>query len=217
MNYYLAVISGYSLFIPGVISIFRMHSVMPAYYPFILFIVTGCLNETLSSILVANGHFTTVNNNIYVLLESLILVFFLQKTKRPEASLSLCVPLMVTCILFWTLETFLLKSIYITSSYFRIYYSFLVVLLSISNINKIVVTETDHLLNNPLFLICICFITYYTLKVIIEAFLLYGIKYSDLVLSNIYNILIYVNLLINLIYTIVLLWIPRKQFSLLKL
>ena len=217
MNFYLAVVSGYSLLIPGIISIFRIKSIGESYYPFIVFILLGCINEALGIFLAINGYHTIVNNNIYVLLASLSLIQFFVSNQLFKQSKMVHITLLSLCLILWLLETFVLRSIRDISSYFRIFYSFLIVLLSISTINKILVTEKDDILRNPLFLICICFVSYYTLKLIIESFLLYGIHYSNLVLNNIYNILIYVNLIINLIYALALLWIPRKQLSLLKL
>ena len=217
MNFYLSVVSGYSLLIPGVISIFRLNVIRDTYYPFILFIFLGCFNEAISIFLATNGYYTIINSNIYVLLACLLLIQSVNKNRLCKHHSHLYITILSLSIIIWIFESFIMRDIEQTSSYFRIYYSFLIVILSITTINKIIISETGDLLSNSLFLICVCFIGYYTLKVLIEAFLIYGIKYSNIVLVNIYTILIYVNLIINLVFALAILWIPRKQISLLRL
>ena len=217
MNFYLSVVSGYSLLIPGVISIFRLNVITDTYYPFILFIFLGCLNEAVSIFLATNGFHTIINSNIYVIMACILLIHFFKNNKLFKDRPPLYFMVLALSITLWVLETFLMRNINEVSSYFRIYYSFLIVILSITTINKIIISEAGELPGNSLFLICVCFICYYTFKVLIEAFLIYGIKYSNIVLVNIYNILTYVNLIINLLYALAIVWIPRKQISLLKL
>lgn len=217
MDFYLSVISGYSLLIPGVISIFRLNVMSDAYYPFILFIFLGCLNEAVSIFMATNGFHTIINSNVYVLLACILLIQFFKMNKLFKYRSPFYITILTLSIIIWIFESFIMRNINEISSYFRIYYSFLIVILSITTINKIIISETGDLVGNSLFLICVCFICYYTLKVLIEAFLIYGIKYSNIVLVNIYNILIYVNLIINLLYALAIVWIPRKQISLLKL
>jgi hypothetical protein len=110
----------------------------------------------------------------------------------------------------WALENFVFSKIIYFSSYFRIVYSFIVVILSIALINRLIVTERKSLLSNPTFLLCVSFVFYYTLKVMVEAFWVYGINNKNFS-NNVYDISIITNFISNIIYAVAILWMPIKQ------
>jgi hypothetical protein len=65
-----------SVWIAGIIGAIRYRKIDSTYYPFIYFIWTGAFNDTLGLILINFGFYTSVNGNIYVLLEALLLTYF---------------------------------------------------------------------------------------------------------------------------------------------
>lgn len=215
MNYYLIVTFSFSIFVAGIIGLFRFPKLQRSYYPFLVFIWLGCINETLSFVIVQQGANSIVNNNIYVLLEAMVILYFFKVNgalKTWAIGLAAFILLIV-----WTTEVFFIRSIHEVGIYFRIAYSFTIVLASIETINKILVTGAKHLLKNAMFLICVAFICYFTYKILINTFWLYGLSKSMHFLSFIYTILIFINLFTNLFYALATLWIPRKQPSLLQL
>ena len=214
MNYYLIVIFSFSILIAGIIGLFRFPKIQRSYYPFLFFIWLGSLNEILSFLIVQNGGKTVFNNNVYVLLEALVIVYFFKVNHFLKRSATwMASALMIAA---WAVEVFFLQSIHEVGTYFRIGYSFLIVLISIETINKILITGEKNLLKSPMFLICVAFICYFTYKVLINTFWLYGLSKSMLFLRFIYSILIFINLFTNLIYALAILWIPRKPLSLLQ-
>lgn len=78
-------------------------------------------------------------------------------------------------------------------------------------INRIIITERKSLIRNPVFIICLAFIIYFTYKVLLEIFWLYGLNSSREFRVEVYNIFKYINLFANLIYALAILWIPRKR------
>src|SRR5688500_6803339 len=64
------------ILIAGVIAIVRFRKINRVYYPFLYLIWLGCINELLGTILLKLGHGAAVNNNIYVLAEALLLLWF---------------------------------------------------------------------------------------------------------------------------------------------
>ena len=115
----------------------------------------------------------------------------------------------------WLAENFFISKITYFGSYFRIMYAAVLSLMSINFINSIIVRERKSILLNASFLICAGFIVYYTYKVLLEAFWLYGLNDSSSFRINVYLILTYINLLLNIIFSFAVAWIPTKQrFSL---
>jgi hypothetical protein len=207
MNYYLYVGFNLSIFIAGIIGLVRFTKIDPDYYPFLFCLWIGCVNELLSVVLIANGRQTLVNNNIYVLVESLMLTWFF-KRKGLFKKRTWFPGLILAFTIFWTTET-LIRGITSNSTYFRIFYSFAIVIMSIDMVNEIIFTE-KKLARNSLFLLCVCFIVYFTYKALLQAFVLYGVNRSSFLL-HIYVLLIYVNLGVNLIFALAVLWMPQKM------
>lgn len=208
-------ICGLSLLLAGVIGLVRFRSISPVYYPFLYFVWLGCANELLSTVLAHRGFYTTVNNNIYVLLASAIMLWFFKSIGLFDRRPRLFDLLLASFATVWLYETFVLRDIQQISSYFRMYFSFVVVLLSVSAINRILVSTTGAIHTSPVFLIATGFIVFYTYKVLIEAFWLYGLGTSHEFAAMVYQILIYIIFFVNLIYALAALWIPKQRPSIL--
>jgi hypothetical protein len=201
--------------IAGIIGAIRYKKIDSAYYPFLYFLWLGGLNEILSLTLIKLGLYSTANSNIYVLLEALLLTYFFKQLGIFRRDKTLYIVLMTAHILIWVFEVLLIRGIMESALYARIFFSFAIVLMSISCINQMLTSQRTPLKKNALFIICIGFIIFFTYKVLVNSFWLYGLKQSRSFVLNIYTILIYINLFCNLIYALATLWIPRKQPSLL--
>lgn len=112
--------------------------------------------------------------------------------------------------LVWLLNFWLVKNIFVMFHHFRIYYAFLLVLLSLYEVNTAIYGNTKTILKNTRFLVCTGLIMLYTFKIITELFWLYGINNSDAFLYNVYSWFGYVNMIINLLFILAVLWIPKK-------
>ena len=75
MNYWLVVIFSFSIIIAATIGWVRFRKINPAYYPFIYCIWLAFLNEILSFIFAQTIRDNSVNNNLYALAESLLIVW----------------------------------------------------------------------------------------------------------------------------------------------
>lgn len=189
------------------------------YLPFVLCIWIGCLNEILSYILWRNGYHTAVNNNVYVLAEAILFLVFFRNRQLFEKRPWIFRMLLLFLILLWAWENIAIGTIIMVSSWFRIAYSFLIVLMCIALVNRLIYRGTYEpwlsgdrsIFLNPEFLIASGAIIFFTFKLVIEIFWLYGINHSSVFRRNLYHIMIYINLTANLIYTLAILWIPRKQ------
>ncbi|HMG68058.1 MAG TPA: hypothetical protein VK588_10240 [Chitinophagaceae bacterium] len=211
MNAVLPEIFSLSILIAAVIAIFRSGNSDNIYYPFFALIWIATLNEILSIILVNSGSGVNINNNIYVLAESLIILWFFKKVGTVLSNYLVFLIISISFILFWVTENFIISKITFISSYFRIYYSFVIVILSITTVNHLIVTQNKLLLKLPVFLISVGFIIYFTYKILVEAFWIYGLNDSPDFRSNVYAILVWLNLFVNLLFALAILWIPRKR------
>lgn len=215
MNYEIAVIFSFSLAIPAIIGWIRFNHINPTYYPFLYCMWIGVLNEIIGEIITRHGYSNAVNNNLYVLIESLLLTWQFKKWNLFDRTKYLFEILSAGFVVLWLIECFFMKKIGYTISYFRIIYSFIIVLMSCNILNRQLAPEHKNLLRNSSFLICIMFIIYYTYKVITGIFWLYGLHLSENFIMDITAILIYINLISNLVFAFAILWMPGKhRFSL---
>lgn len=204
-------ISAYSIFIAGVIAIVRFKKINKIFYPFLICLWIGCINEVLSEILIESGNTTLANNNVYVLIESIMLLWYLKNTGLFHKS-RLTMPILSGFFLItWFTENLLNHTLQKQDYYFRIIYSFVIVILSINAVNKIIVTNRKSILRNADFLLCIGFIIYFAYKALVQAFAIYGYDKANMsFLMGIYDLMMYVNFSINLVYALAVLWMPKR-------
>ena len=215
MNSTLIVIFSFSIAIGAIIGWIRFQKINPAYYPFLYFIWIGFLNEIISYIITHKGYSSAINNNIYVLAESLLIAWQFKNWGLFQRPKYLFIAILFSFAFFWIIEGFFVEGIKYAIPYFRIVYSFVIVLISINMLNKQLVRERKNILKNSIFLICIAFVIYFTYKVIIWSFWVYGLSLSKQFMKNLSAIISYINLLTNLTYTLAVLWMPTKhRFSL---
>ncbi len=217
MTFTLVQILSFSIAIGAIIGLVRLKNTDQAFLPFIFFLWSGFLNEAISTIRIYYHNSSAINNNIYVLVSSLLLLWLFKNWKVFGVhSKKVFYVLFILFVLIWSWENFIYSSIRSFSSYFRIAYSFIIVLLSIQMINKFLLENSTHLLRNSVFLICLGFIIFFTYKVLIEIFWIYGLNSTSNFGIQVFRILIYVNLAVNLLYALAALWMPRKRESLLQ-
>ncbi|MCW3074603.1 MAG: hypothetical protein JWP69_1672 [Flaviaesturariibacter sp.] len=208
MNYTLTLVFSLSILIAVVISWIRYKQIDPAYRPFLFLIWLSFANEILSIILAHTVRNNTINNNCFFLLESLLITWQFYKWKvlnKTGLYLLQCLSAIV-----WIVELGFVYNINTFCSYFIILHSFIIVLLSISTINKVAFAGNTKLLKNPIALICFGFIGYFTFSVLTEAFWVNGLGEGNVFVLHIYWIQHYINLFSNLIYALAILWMPAK-------
>jgi len=201
----------YSIGIAAVITIFKRKGFDKKFKPFFLFIWMGLLAEIVTTFFIYNGFSNAVVTNIYVLFEAFLITWQFKKWGLFNKANKWLFTFLLIFLSVWVIENFIISNIMKFSSYFRIVYSFALVLMSISMINRIIITERKSLIRNPVFIICLAFIIYFTYKVLLEIFWLYGLNSSREFRVEVYNIFKYINLFANLIYALAILWIPRKR------
>lgn len=214
MNYKFINLLSYGIFIPACIGIFHFKRIECAYRPFILQLVFGSINEIVSSILIYHGYSNSINSNLFYLFDAVLILFLFRNFTLFENNFNIFLFLVLTFLTGWVVEVFFFSYANQFCSYFVIFYSFCVVIMSINMLNKMFLKETKSL-QHPLFLICIGFVFFYTYSLLIEIFWLYGLNATQEFRVNVYRILAYINFAVNILFTIAVIWMLRKRESLL--
>ena len=211
LPYKVAVIIGYSILIPAIIGLIRFRKIIPAYQPFIYYCLLDAVNHTLSIILIYRVHSNTVNSNIGVFIEALLFLLLFRNWGAFRKKNRVFTFLIILLTSVWVTDNLIWHQLITVNSFFRIVYSFMLIFLSIDQLNKLITSARRNLLLNSCFLICCGIVIYYSYKATIEVFFLIRLKASDTFYSDIFIILIFANLFVNLIFAWATLWIPKKQ------
>lgn len=200
-----------SILLPLIAGLIRFRRLGRRYQPFFGLILIGVIAE-ISSYLMIQGHngSNAIPDNIFVLFEWTLIALqfhvwgFLKQKKR------LFYAFLMATSLFWVIENLVFKNIITFSPYFRFFFSFLIVLLSVNEINFMITHDNRNLFRNPTFVICIGFIIYFIYNILYEwAYQVSSFGASEITSTIIY-LMAYVNILINIIYAIAFLLVPAK-------
>ena len=210
-SYKLFVVFSYSIVLAAVVGLWRYRKVTPEDRPFFYIVWTALLGEILNEVFSAKLHSSAISSNIYVLAEALLYTWqfynwgsMLRRKRRFRL-------LVIFICMVWVLDNLILNRLDHTNSLFRIISSFILVFLAIDEINKLITTERSSLLTNARFLISAGMVIFFSYKAIIEVFYWINLPFSDSFYINVYIIMDYVNLFVNLIFALAALWIPTRQ------
>jgi hypothetical protein len=212
MKFYLPFILSALIVIPAIIGWVRFHRISSAFLPFLILTWVGALNELLNfSLVVFLRQYNIVNTNLYQITEALLILWQFKRW-RLFSNDKIYKSLFVSFIAAFLIENLIASKIYLGfNSYFHIFYSFIIVLLSIHMMNHILMKEKGLLLKNPIFIICSVFIIIFTYTVLVETFWAYGLRMSGAFRVKLQNIFVFINLLCNIIYTLAIVWMPKRQ------
>lgn len=211
MNYQLIEILSYSIGLGAITGLIRFSKIERSYFAFIILLWIGLTNEIINTIVINKGYSNAINSNIYVLVESLLILLFFYQQGLFQRKRKIAFVLFITYLLVWSAEKFYFSSISQFSSYFIIFYAFATVIMSIHHINYLITQEKKVLVRHPAFLICFGFILFFTCNALVEIFWLYGLNSSKEFRVQVFRIMTYTNLVVNIIYAIAILWIPKKR------
>ena len=210
MPYTLLVLLSYSIFIAAIIALARFRQMSRVFLPFILFIITGAVNEITSTVVISQGISTSFNNNVYMLLEALLLLWQFKRWGNYIACNTGFSALAISVMLLWLLEIFY-YGLFRDLVYFSLYYCFIIVLLSVLAISRLVVSYNRPMHKKPVFIICTAFLMYFMCRLLLDSSWYLGITISNTFQRAVFDIMACINFFINLVYCMAILWIPTKQ------
>ncbi len=200
---------GMSVVFPLVIGLVRYKQIRHTYQPFVLYIVISFLTEMMSYFLIRIYHTNLVLLNIFSLLECIVLVvqFHRWGFLKEKKNFFLLLSILFAC---WTVENFIISDISNINRIFLIAYSFMLVILSIREINRAMILGTLSLYDNARFIICIGIIIYFTFSIITQTFNYFGYDFSKNFINAVFAISVYANLITNIIYAFGMYYIPEE-------
>jgi hypothetical protein len=209
MSFWFIRVINYSIFISVIISVFRIKIVDKKYYPFIFYLWLWFSNEVISDIFIYYFKTNALNNNLYLLLFPLILIY--QFRVWNAFSLNIYYLIQGLLIITWVIENLFYSILWSFNSYASLFSYFLIVFISIKYLAKKVLAANRVDYNLVIFLLCFGFVFKYIAGILIEVFWIYGLKSSDVFLLSVYRLNTFVNLVVNILFAVCVLLIPPKR------
>lgn len=198
----------FSIAIAAIIAIARYKRIYPGFRPFLFVCWAALITETVCYFLIYSGNYTVVPFGIYSLAESLLLAWLFRQLGVFDRHPVLFHALLISYIITWVVEVIFFGSLSQNMTWFRLGHSVMVLVLSIILLSRELSTQRTFLLKSPVFLICAGFLLYYSCAVIAGVFELYGGNRAFR--SQMQWISMYVNVIVNLIYAVAILCMPRR-------
>ena len=198
-----------------IIGIVRFRRIDPSYYPFLLNCSVALAVEILNYILTREGHpdaFVLVQN-IFSYLDFYLFLWLFHNWGLFNRKKSTFITIAGVFFVIWMLEGLISTGFVKHNVYFFTLYSFALIFFSVSTFNKAVVHERISIFKNPKFWICIGLIIFYSffILVVVTSISLFNVKVSREFRRGLQAIAVYSNLLVNLLYAVAAIWIPRKK------
>lgn len=211
MSFSIFVIFSFSIFIAALLGLYRYKKVNPIYHPFILYTLLASLNEICSYIVVTRfGWSNNANNNLYTLFEAMLITWQLNNWNCFQNKKRVYFLLQFSFLFVWCFDWYLSGDLFTLFHRYRVFYAMVLVLLCLGSLNNIIFGGVRILYKSTRFLVCIGLVVLFTFKIITESFWLYGLKSSHAFLYKVYAGFGYINLIINLLFILAVLWIPKK-------
>jgi hypothetical protein len=198
----------------AIIGIIRYRKIDSSYHPFIYYACLALFIEMVNYVLIEKEMYKTlvVLRNVYGFVEFFLLTWLFHNWGLFKRKKITFIYIIVFFFLLW-FTTLFIKGYAKVNYYFFIIYSFVIISFSISAFNKMVVNDRKNIFTNARFWICIGIIIFFTYFILINTAQLTSFKkvVSKSYINNLFSINIYANLLVNLLYAIAVIWMPRKK------
>lgn len=203
-----------SILAPFTIALIRFRNIQTNYRPFIALIILGVLSELLSFASIRMFKSNAVVINVFMLFECILILyqFYTWRFYSTPRRWYWIVPAIF--ILGWIVQNIVFYKIEEFSPFFHVAYSFVIVMLSINEINYLITHENRHLFRNARFLICLGFIIFFIYQILYEGSYYISTTEKNLAIAmTITSWTAYINVLTNIIYAVAIAYIPAKKFD----
>lgn len=199
-----------TVLLPFISGLVRLRQISRLYRPFLILVSLAVVTEIANRIAVEYYHNNSLVINTYSLIECLMIISqfyywrYLSHTKKWYPYFGFL------CIALWIIDNLFMGNIYIVGSLFRISSAFILVVLSINEINYLIIHENRNLLKNARFIICTGFLIYFLYQILLEGAFSISAKESNATANKIIELFVYINALINTLYGIAIWFIPKR-------
>jgi hypothetical protein len=205
----LSYFSTLSIILPFLAGWARFRTIRQIWWPLLVVLSAGLLIEINSIFNVwFTGRDKTAFSNIYTFLEiTLTIILFRKWGHTLQNKSAFCtVLLLITSV--WVTDNLFLGRIRMFSPYSLIPMYICMVMLSVNEINWMIINVRGNLFRQPVFLVCLALLMLFSFFVLVEIFYFYAP--DSTVRQNIYKIQQYINIIYNCLLTLSFLCIPKK-------
>jgi hypothetical protein len=198
-----------------IIGIVRFRRIDSSYYPFIYNVIVALVVEILNRRLTVTGHpvaFILVLN-IFSYIDFFLFLWLFHNWGLFNRKKSTFITIAGVFFIIWLLESILVTGFVKHNLYFFMLYAFALIFFSVNTFNKAVVHERSSIFKNPKFWICLGIIIFYSFFIVTvtTGLSLFMKNVSVQFRRDLQAISVYSNLLVNLLYAVAVIWIPRKK------
>jgi hypothetical protein len=197
-----------------IIGIVRFRRIDPSYYPFLFNCMAALSVEILNRILNVTGQrnaFTFVLN-VFSYIDFFFFLWLFHNWGLFNRKKSTFIAIAGVFFVIWLATNIIFTGFIKNNLYFFILYSFALIFFSVSTFNRMVVHERSSIFKNPKFWICLGIIIFYSFFIVYSST---GITFmyvpSREFRRGLQAIMVYSNLLVNILYAVAVIWIPRKK------
>jgi hypothetical protein len=196
---------------PCISGLIRWKKIRQMYQPFVILMTVAALTEVLNFIKIGSlrGN-NNININVYSLIEYLFIIAqfyywrYYSHTRRWYPWIGLA------CVIVWIVENLIIGNFIYIGTVFRISSAFILVILSINEINYVLINESRYLLKNARFIICTGFLIFFLYQVLLEGAIYLTTKGDNPTANKIIDLFNYINAFVNIIYGIAVWYIPKR-------
>ncbi|MEO5684168.1 MAG: hypothetical protein ABIQ88_16120 [Chitinophagaceae bacterium] len=201
-----------SIILSVAIGIVRWKMIDSSYYPFIYNLVVVLLVELIMGCTSYSAN-TIKLLNTFSLVDFCLFAWLFHNWGLFNHNKKWFVLIIVSACVTWIYISFFVIGFRNINNPFLLLYSFALIFFSVTTFNKIVVQQRINIFTNARFWICIGIIIFYSFFMLTRATDLSGglLNLSKSFKSNLQKIVVYSNLLVNLLYAVAVIWIPRKK------
>jgi hypothetical protein len=117
----------------------------------------------------------------------------------------------ILCVAIWIWENLIYRDGFTeVGSVFRVSEAFILVILSINEINYLLINDNKNLLKNARFLICAGFLIYFLYQILLEGSIYISSQQQGSITNKIIEVSSYINAFVNIIYGIAVWYIPKR-------
>lgn len=213
MNISLENVSSFSICLPAAIVVARYKKIHRDYKPFLFIILLALVTEAVNYMVIRSGFSNAIPLNIYSLCDYFLWLWQFRRwgafRTRPRSQ----AVLITMAIAIALVQTVHYQSSSAFNSAQNIFSSFSVVFLATNQINLLIVEARQSLLKNAKFLICTGVVIFYTYNIMVNSFYWFNISQSIEFWVNVRLIVVYANIVMNLIFAYAVLRLPSRRRS----
>jgi hypothetical protein len=179
------------------------------YLPLVVLFALGFANELTSVIMVYTRRNNSINSNLYTLMEFLLfLLLFRQLGVTTRKFLLAATAGGIVC---WIADILTVNGMQHHIVVSRILSSLIIVWLSMERIVQLIYNNPEQTHRRTDLAFCSCFFVYYAYQAFIAIFDLFPMGMANGFYTSLWLILGIINLVMNIVYTTVILWIPKPR------